>query len=68
MFAAGHGVLRSRLGDGPDQEHQGQLSERGVDRLHLPRDSQGEWKKKNVNGEEVERSLMMFSFWMNEEK
>lgn len=46
MFAAGHGVLRSRLGDGPDQEHQGQLSERGVDRLHLPRDSQGEWKKK----------------------
>ena len=25
-------------------------------------------KKKNVNGEEVERSLMMFSFWMNEEK
>ena len=38
---AGHGVLWSRLSDGLDQEHQGQLSERGVDRLHLPRDSQG---------------------------
>lgn len=43
MFAAGNGVLRSRLGDGPDQEHQGQLPERGVDRLHLPGDPQGEW-------------------------
>lgn len=41
MCLAGDGVLWSRLSDRPDQEHQGQLSERGVDRLHLPRDSQG---------------------------
>lgn len=41
MFAVGDGVLRRRLGDGPDQEHQGQLAEGGVDGVHLPGDSQG---------------------------
>lgn len=39
---AGDGVLRCRLGDRSDQEHQRELSEGGVDRLHLQRDPQGE--------------------------
>lgn len=42
MCAAGDGVLRGRLGDRSDQKHQRELSEGGVDRLHLQGDPQGE--------------------------
>lgn len=45
VLAVGDGVLWRRLGDGPDQEHQGQLAEGGVDGVHLPGDSQGKRSK-----------------------
>lgn len=40
--AAGHGVLRRRLGHRSDQENQEKHAERTLDRLHLPGNPQGE--------------------------
>lgn len=42
VCVAGDGVLRRRLDYGPDQKHQRELSEGGVDRIRLQRDPQGE--------------------------
>lgn len=38
-LTAGDGVLWGRIGDGPDQKHQREFFEGGVDRLHLQGDT-----------------------------
>lgn len=38
---AGDGVLWRRIGDRPCEKHQGQLSQGGLDRIHLQRNSEG---------------------------
>lgn len=42
MSLVGDGVLWRWFSDGPDKEHQRELSKGGVDCLHLQRDPQGE--------------------------
>lgn len=44
-FAAGDGVLWRWISDRPGEEHQGQLAEGGLDRLHLQRNPEGEEPK-----------------------
>lgn len=41
---AGDGVLWRRFHHRPGKEHQGQLAEGGLDRLHFPGDPQGQWQ------------------------
>lgn len=55
VCVAGDGVLRGWLGDRPDQKHQRELSEGGVDRLHLQRDPQGETNQFITLDEKVNR-------------
>lgn len=43
MSVVGDGVLWRWFSDGPDKEHQRELSKGGVDSLHLQRDPQGEF-------------------------
>lgn len=50
LCAAGDGVLRGRLGHRPDQKHQRELAEGGVDRLHLQGDPEGEEPPASVSG------------------
>lgn len=61
VHLVGDGVLWSRLCDRLGEEDQGELSEGGLDSLHLPRGAQGKVEKKNTHMHSAQHTYSLYN-------